>query len=226
MGNITKIDLVEFAIYYAFFLLSAAVHESAHAWTASQFGDPTAKLQGRISLNPANHIELFGTVILPLIFFFSGGSMFGWAKPTPVNPKNFKNPRRDGMFVSGAGPVSNLLSVALLVILWHISYSFVTLGSENKIPALFCYVLGSGILVNLILFVFNLLPVYPLDGSGVLAGLLPGALANAYDQIRPFSFLLLLLIFWVPAAQHVLGRIIFGLGHLFRIDFFSLSQIW
>jgi Zn-dependent protease len=224
--NITRIQLIEFLIQYAFFLISAAVHESAHAWTASQFGDPTAKAQNRISLNPANHIDLFGTVVLPFMFFFSGGSMLGWAKPTPVNTGNFKNARRDGMFVSGAGPISNLLSVALLAVLWHISFSLAKATDGNHVAVLFCYVLGSGILVNLILFVFNLLPIYPLDGSGVLNGLLPQKLAEAYEHIRPFTFLLLLGIFWYPGARNLIGAIIGGIAKLFQIQFFPLARIW
>jgi len=152
--------------------------------------------------------------------------MLGWAKPTPVNTGNFKNARRDGMFVSGAGPISNLLSVALLAVLWHISFSLAKATDGNRIAVLFCYVLGSGILVNLILFVFNLLPIYPLDGSGVLNGLLPQKLAEAYEHIRPFTFLLLLVIFWYPGARNTIGAVIGGIAHLFRIELFPLARIW
>jgi Zn-dependent protease len=112
--KIGLIDLVQFLVGYSFFLLSASAHESAHAWTAFKFGDPTAKLQNRISLNPANHIDLLGTVIIPFMVFLSGIPIIGWAKPTPVNQANFSNPRRDGMYVSGAGPVSNLLGLQCL----------------------------------------------------------------------------------------------------------------
>ncbi|HSE43419.1 MAG TPA: site-2 protease family protein, partial [Acidobacteriota bacterium] len=121
MDQITPVRFVEFLVHYSFFLLSASIHESSHAWTAYKFGDPTAKQLNRISLNPANHIDILGTVIIPFMVFLSGIPIIGWAKPTPVNSANFAHPRRDDMFVSGAGPVSNLLTVAVLAILWHIS---------------------------------------------------------------------------------------------------------
>jgi Zn-dependent protease len=190
-------QFAQFLVYYVFLVLSAAVHESAHAWTAYQFGDPTAKLQGRISLNPARHIDIIGTVIVPFMFFLSAGLIFGWAKPTPVNPSYFRNPKRDGIFVSGAGPVSNLLSVLLLAGLWHLAR---ILGNNP----LLIYVLTMGIIVNLMLAVFNMLPIHPLDGSGVLEGLLPESLSRAYAKMRPYGFLILLGLFYVTG----LGRYI------------------
>jgi Zn-dependent protease len=184
--KIGLIDLVQFLVGYSFFLLSASVHESAHAWTAFKFGDPTAKLQNRISLNPANHIDLLGTVIIPFMVFLSGIPIIGWAKPTPVNQANFSNPRRDGMYVSGAGPVSNLLVVAVLAILWHISFFF--LNTVGYVALLFCYVFGTGILINLSLAVFNMMPIHPLDGSGVLEGFIRKD-ASLLFYCSAFSFL-------------------------------------
>lgn len=231
MDQLTPVRLVEFLIQYSFFLISAAVHESAHAWTAFKFGDPTAKLQNRISLNPANHIDIVGTVIIPFVVFLSGIPIIGWARPTPVNQSNFANPKRDGMFVSGAGPVSNLLSVAALAILWHIAFSFVPktaleITMASRISLLFCYVFGMGILVNLMLAVFNMLPIHPLDGSGVLEGLLPRTWAEAYEKMRPFGFIILLILFYLPAFSGVIIGIVGFIGDLFRIKFFSLKGIW
>ena len=232
--DITPVRLVEFLISYAFFLLSAAVHESAHAWTAYKFGDPTAKMQDRISLNPANHIDIVGTVIIPFAVFITGFPIIGWAKPTPVNSANFSNPRRDDMFVSGAGPVSNLLTVAVLAIPWHIAFSFVPLPlppfeditMTGKVALLFCYVFGTGILVNLMLAVFNMLPIHPLDGSGVLEGLLPKTWAEAYSKMRRFGFIILLVLFYMPAFGRMIWSIVRFLGGIFRIQFFSLQGIW
>lgn len=216
--------LIEFLISYAFFLLSAAVHESAHAWTAYRFGDPTAKLMNRISLNPANHIDILGTVIIPFFVFLSGVPIIGWARPTPVNPANFQNPRRDGMFVSGAGPLSNLITVAFLAVLWHLSR--LSIPVLHGFAILFCYVLGVGILVNLMLAVFNMLPIHPLDGSGVLEGVLPHEWADAYMRMRPYGFILLLILFYLPTFQIMIWDVVDFLGNLFGIQFFSLKNIW
>jgi Zn-dependent protease len=232
--DITPVRLVEFLVHYSFFLLSAAVHESAHAWTAYKFGDPTAKMQNRISLNPANHIDIVGTVIIPFAVFITNFPIIGWAKPTPVNPANFANPRRDDMFVSGAGPISNLLTVALLAIPWHIAWSFVPIPLPpfeqitvaGKIALLFCYVLGSGILVNLMLAVFNLLPIHPLDGSGVLEGLLPRTWSEAYAKMRRYGFIILLILFYLPAFGRFIWTVVGLLAYMFRVRIFSIQDIW
>ncbi len=224
------VKFIEFLVQYMFFLLSAAVHESAHAWTAYKLGDPTAKMQNRISLNPANHIDIVGTVIIPFMVFLSGIPIIGWARPTPFNPANFTNPRRDSMLVSGAGPVSNFLTVLLISAFWHLAWSF-TNGDQNidpgeAIPLLFCYVFGMGIMVNLMLAVFNMLPIHPLDGSGVLEGLLPEGLARAYAKMRPYGFIILLLLFYLPGLNSIIRATIFFLARLLRVGWFPLEQIW
>ncbi len=222
--KIGLIDLVQFLVGYSFFLISASVHESAHAWSAFKFGDPTAKLQNRISLNPVNHIDLLGTVIIPFMVFLSGIPIIGWAKPTPVNPANFSNPRRDGMYVSGAGPVSNLIVVAALAIFWHISFSLI--DSVGYVALLFCYVFGTGILINLSLAIFNMMPIHPLDGSGVLEGLLPEAWAESYARMRPYGFIILLVLFYIPAFQNIIWKGVSTLFALFGIQYFPLRAIW
>ncbi|HEY4491267.1 MAG TPA: site-2 protease family protein [Acidobacteriota bacterium] len=218
------VSLVEFLVQYAFFLLSASVHESSHAWTAYKFGDPTAKLQNRVSLNPANHIDILGTVIIPFMVFLSNVPIIGWARPTPVNPSNFQNPRRDGMFVSGAGPVSNLLCAAFLAILWHLMFSL--RAAIGPTAQLFCYVFATGILVNLMLAVFNLMPIHPLDGSGVVGGLLPQEWAEAYDRMRPYGFIVLLILFYLPGFRQIIWSIVSILFSIVGIQWFPLEEIW
>ncbi len=229
MRPLHAIDFVQFLIQYAFFLISASVHESSHAWTAWKFGDPTAKLQDRISLNPANHIDIIGTVIFPFMVFLTGIPLIGWARPTPVNPMNFRNPRRDSMYVSGAGPVSNILTVAFLAVLWHIAWFFVSrdgiLNESDRVAVLFCYVFETGILVNLMLAAFNMLPIPPLDGSGVLEGLLPDEWAHAYGKLRPYGFIILLILFYTPAFGALIWGVISFFAGIFRIRDIPLEGI-
>ena len=176
-------------------LLSLSVHESAHAWTADRLGDPTARTLGRVSLNPLVHADFFGTFLFPLIGFYSGGFLFGWAKPVPVNPSLLRNPRRDFILVAAAGPVSNVvMAVTLFVFLmvlksWSSSNELlvnqvvrgVTRGDSLLVPlASMAYF---GVMINVILAIFNMIPVGPLDGAKVLSGLLPAQLSRRYDQL-------------------------------------------
>jgi len=208
-------DFIVFFIQYGFFLIAASVHESSHAWSAYRFGDPTAKMQGRISLNPAHHIDIIGTVIIPFMVFLSGIPIIGWAKPTPVNPNNFANPRKDGMFVSAAGPVSNLIVATLLALLWHVCNFLPALGSSLSIVR---YILTIGILVNLMLAVFNMLPIHPLDGSGVLEGLLPQEWAAAYARMRPYGFIILLILFYTGPFKGLIWNVVSFLAKLLGIQ--------
>jgi Zn-dependent protease len=218
MRHIDPWEYIGFFIQYAFLLFAASIHESSHAWTAYRLGDPTAKMQNRISLNPANHIDILGTVIIPFVAFLSGFPILGWAKPTPVNPNNFANPRSGNVFVSGAGPVSNLICAVILAALWHGSRFLVPSIGTPGIVAL--QILGLGIVVNLVLAVFNMLPIYPLDGSGVLEGLLPLPLARAYARLRPFGFILLLVLFYTPPFKGLIGSVISFLAQLLGVRVF------
>ncbi len=187
------------------FLFAISVHESAHAWTASRCGDPTARMLGRVSLNPIRHIDLFGTIILPLVAAISGIPLLGWAKPTPVDPRNFRHPVMDDILTSVAGPVSNfIVATGALLLLGGISLSSAsghTLvtglargfeGAASDSPLAFvAMLLYALMLINIVLAVFNLIPVPPLDGSHVLRHFLPDSARMVYDRIGIFALLAL-----------------------------------
>jgi Zn-dependent protease len=192
------------------FLFAISVHESAHAWTASRCGDPTARMLGRVSLNPIRHIDLFGTIILPLVAAISHIPLLGWAKPTPVDPRNFRHPMLDDILTSVAGPVSNfIVATGALLLLGGISLSsaaghtvvtgltgsFGGIASDSALTpiAMLLYVL---MIINIVLAVFNLIPVPPLDGSHVLRHFLSDPVRAVYDRIGFFA--LLALVYLAP----------------------------
>jgi Zn-dependent protease len=168
-------------------LLSLTVHEAAHAWSADRLGDSTARLLGRVSLNPLVHIDWLGTVVLPLVAAYSNFPIIGWAKPVPVNMSRLKHPRRDFMIIAAAGPLSNLgLAVIAAVLFQVVAPNSAPPRGLNLTDIL--YVAGA---INVSLAVFNLVPIPPLDGGNVLAGLLPPAGADVLDRVRPFGFIVL-----------------------------------
>ena len=169
-------------------LVALSIHEAAHAWSADKLGDPTARLLGRVSLNPLVHIDLIGTVILPILAAISGLPIIGWAKPVPVNISRLGNPRRDFMLVAAAGPVSNLLQAFAAAMLFRVIASGGDAGySASPIHA----VLVDAVQINVFLALFNLIPVPPLDGGNVLAGLLPPSAAHLFSRLREFGFIIL-----------------------------------
>jgi Zn-dependent protease len=196
--------IVEVLYQMIAFLFAISVHESAHAWTASRCGDPTARMLGRVSLNPIRHIDLFGTIILPLVAAISGIPLLGWAKPTPVDPRNFRHPMLDDILTSVAGPVSNfIVATGALLVLGAISLSsaaghavvmdlpsFGGAPSESALTP-FAMLLYSLMIINVVLAVFNLIPVPPLDGSHVLRHFLPESVRMVYDRIGFFALLAL-----------------------------------
>jgi len=194
-------------------ILAFSVHECAHAWTAWRLGDPTARMLGRVTLNPVKHLDPLGSIVFPLISLVYGGFLIGWAKPTPVTGRNFKNYRRDDILVTLAGPASNLLSATigliLLIVLKHVLPGgeapiatamaiamhipgVATEGLPTLFPiALFLYLVIS---INLLLFVFNLIPIPPLDGSHILRHFLPYRAAQVYDRMGMFALIILFLL--------------------------------
>jgi len=223
--------IVEFAIQLSVILFAISFHESAHAYAALRFGDTTARDLGRISLNPIRHIDPFGSVLLPIMLYFlsNGRFIFGAAKPTPVDLRNTKDPRMANLVVSAAGPVSNFLLASVGIVLLRIlrlvdQRTIVDLaeavqGHHFAAGALapIAYVLFSFVMVNVSLGVFNLIPIPPLDGSGVVVSVFGPPVARLYATIAPFGFLILILLISTPFLGWVFApfgrlalRLIFG----------------
>jgi Zn-dependent protease len=184
-------DFPDIFIKFGVLLFSLTVHEMAHAWTADRLGDPTARSLGRVSMNPIVHADPIGTVLFPLIAMFSGAMLIGWAKPVPVNTRCLRDPRRDYILVAAAGPLSNLaLAIFSAFVLLLVPISPYISGELNvSVPiAKLLVVLRN---MNVLLAVFNMLPIPPLDGGSVLAGLLPPDLAASFNKVRPYGFVLL-----------------------------------
>jgi Zn-dependent protease len=200
-------QLLNIVMEIAVFLFAISVHESAHAWMANRCGDPTARMLGRVTLNPIKHIDPLGTVLLPLLAIISHLPVIGWAKPTPVDPRNFKHPVRDDILTSVAGPVSNFI-VAAGAVLLMLAIGFVSTDGRLVVRAISDgYIVDTGsvlmpltlllynlMVINVLLGVFNLIPLPPLDGSHVLRHLLPDDLRRAYDMAGTFGFILLFLL--------------------------------
>ena len=197
------INFAQIFIAMIVLLFSLTVHEMSHAWTADQFGDPTARLLGRVSLNPIVHADPIGTILFPLISMVSGAPLIGWAKPVPVNLRYLHHPRRDYMLVAAAGPTSNLvlaLFAALLLILLPVSPQ--TIG-EPTVSAPVAAILSQTMRLNVLLAVFNMIPIPPLDGGNVLAGLLPPSFADSFNRIRPYGFLLLYALILTDGFRYI-----------------------
>lgn len=188
MDNLNTMQLI--AVWALPVLFAITVHEVAHGWVARRFGDSTAFMLGRLTLNPVKHIDPIGTLLVPGLLLMMGGFMFGWAKPVPVAWENLRNPKRDMAIVALAGPVANLL----MAILWALLMKLGLLlgGQLDMLSRPLVYMGAAGISINVMLMVLNLLPLPPLDGGRVMAGLLPDRLAHAYNRIEPFGFFILL----------------------------------
>ena len=197
------IDFAAVFISFIVLLFSLTIHEMAHAFTADRLGDPTARLLGRVSLNPLVHADPIGTILFPLIAMVSGAPLIGWAKPVPVNVRNLAHPRRDYVLVAAAGPTSNLvLAVVASLVLAVLPVSPQALDQVTITPPL-AHVLSQLMQLNVLLAVFNMVPIPPLDGGNVLAGLLPRPLAAAFNQLRPYGFLLLYALILTGGFEHI-----------------------
>jgi Zn-dependent protease len=187
-----NIDFVQVFISFLVLLFSLTVHEAAHAWSADRLGDATARMLGRVSLNPAVHVDPIGTVLFPLIALLTNLPVIGWAKPVPVNILNLhKNWREKYMVIAAAGPASNIvLAVIASLVLRAVAPSSADALEAGQVSPL-ATVLESAVYINVLLAVFNMVPVPPLDGGNVLAGLLRGPAGEAFERIRPYGFMIL-----------------------------------
>jgi Zn-dependent protease len=189
----------------AVLIASLSFHEAAHAWTANRLGDPTARQLGRLTLNPLAHIDWIGTVIFPLVAIFSNFPLIGWAKPVPVNWHNLKHPRADFAVVAAAGPISNLI----LAVSFAAFLGFAPLEPGSGV----WFLVQRMIYLNVLLAVFNMIPVPPLDGGNVLSGFVPESVARMLDAMRPYGFLILYALllsgafaaFVLPVADAIFG---------------------
>lgn len=187
-------------------LFAITVHEVAHGFVANRFGDPSAKMLGRLTLNPLKHIDLVGTIIVPALLLTFGGFIFGWAKPVPVNPRNMKNPRRDMIWVAAAGPGANGIMALCWAIILKISILF--LAGQAQLFEPIKTMAQIGVQINLVLMVLNLIPIPPLDGSKVLMGVLPGPAAYKLSLLEPYGFFIVLALLYFGVLGAILGPIL------------------
>lgn len=214
MENGSKL-VADFILNMVAFLFSASVHESAHAWMSSRFGDDLARSQGRISLNPLVHIDPIGTLLFPALAFFTRVPLLGWAKSTPVNPLAWRNKRVANFWVSAAGVICNFIIAIIAGVAIRTLYSagIIGIGLEGLEPATASSTIAQGAVsllqtffqLNIVLGVFNLIPIPPLDGSGILASLLPESFEAGLEQLSQFGFLLLFVALFTGVVGKIIG---------------------
>jgi Zn-dependent protease len=200
MQELTTLQLV--AVWALPVLFAITVHEVAHGWVAKLLGDPTALMLGRLTLNPLKHIDPIGTVLVPGVLLLLGGFVFGWAKPVPITVENLRNPKRDMALVAAAGPLANLAMAVFWAVMVRLGLLLEGPASAVAVPLF--YMGLAGIVINSILAVLNLLPLPPLDGGRVLAGVLPGPYAWQVSRLEPYGLIIVLVLF----ATGLLGRIV------------------
>ncbi len=213
-------SVLTFLVQIGALLFAVSIHESAHGWMAEKFGDPTARMQGRITLNPIAHIDPVGSVIFPIILAIMKAPVFGWAKPVMVNTNNLRDPKRANIFISAAGPGSNILAACAGIALFLVFKSFGLVNLAGLVssdgPGLLTMLLFYLIIINIYLAIFNLIPVPPLDGSGILEGLLSGEALFHYRKLRPYGFIILILVIYTGVLSYIANPILIFVIKLLR----------
>jgi Zn-dependent protease len=206
MEELTLVQRV--AIWALPLIFAVTVHEAAHGWVADRLGDPTARRLGRITFNPLPHIDLVGTILVPMLMLSFTGFLIGWAKPVPVSVGRLRSPKRDMAIVAAAGPGVNLLMAVLWSLVLLLAHNLIHSMQAVALPLLLMSV--AGVFVNLVLMAINLLPVPPLDGGRIVTGLLPTSAARVYARIEPFGMIILIVLLISRILGAILGPVVFG----------------
>lgn len=201
------LNFIQTIVIYALPVIFAiTLHEAAHGYVAKHFGDSTAYMLGRVSLNPVRHIDLVGTIIVPIVTLLLGGILFGWAKPVPVNFGQLRRPKQDMLWVAIAGPAANLA----MAVFWALIIKASTLVPETYFTLPLVRMGQAGVMINVVLMVLNLLPLPPLDGGRVAVSLLPNPLAYRFSRIEPYGLIILVILF----VTHILGQILWPIVNM------------
>ncbi|VVC76730.1 hypothetical protein AQUSIP_20550 [Aquicella siphonis] len=218
MTDLTVVQKI--AVWVLPLIFAITLHEVAHGYVASLFGDQTARLSGRLTLNPAKHIDPIGTIAIPFLMLMVSNFIFGWAKPVPVDPRNMRHPKRDMAFVALAGPLSNLL----MALFWGLVAKLgemADLGGSEWLGVPLVYMGGAGIMINVVLGVLNLIPLPPLDGGKVLEAVLPRRAAYTLSLIEPYGFFILVLLMFTGLLSVVMSPFVYfligAIGNLYGL---------
>lgn len=215
IGTMDLTIVQKIAIWAIPLIFAITVHEVAHGWVASWFGDQTARLSGRLTLNPIPHIDPIGTILVPLLMLVSTNFIFGWAKPVPVDARNMRNPRRDMAITALAGPVTNLIMALMWAGIARFGIYLESFGyAWVGVPL--SYMGGAGIMINIVLGVLNLVPLPPLDGGRVLTSILPPRMAYKFSMIEPYAFFILILLLVTGLLGALIGPVVFLFLNLIR----------